>query len=103
MEKPEIHSSRNQYKFLNCFYLLVVGTGSTRSSVHRFQNSKKYTVEVGQGNLKLTFSTDQGKMINYVNSRSLVCKVPDSSIIICYLKFMLTFSTSMNFFKILFS
>uniref|UniRef100_A0A7N2KY22 Alpha-mannosidase n=1 Tax=Quercus lobata TaxID=97700 RepID=A0A7N2KY22_QUELO len=48
------------------------GTGSTRSSVHRFQNSKKYTVEVGQGNLKLTFSTDQGKMINYVNSRSLV-------------------------------
>ncbi|KAK4603125.1 hypothetical protein RGQ29_011909 [Quercus rubra] len=46
--------------------------GSTRSSVHRFQNSKKYTVEVGQGNLKLTFSTDQGKMINYVNSRSLV-------------------------------
>lgn len=48
------------------------GTGSTRSSVHRFQNSKKYTVQVGQGNLKLTFSTDQGKMINYVNSRSLV-------------------------------
>ncbi|XP_075643637.1 putative alpha-mannosidase At5g13980 [Castanea sativa] len=48
------------------------GAGSTRSSVHRFQNSKKYTVEVGQGNLKLTFSTDQGKMINYVNSRNLV-------------------------------
>ncbi|KAL0014657.1 hypothetical protein SO802_001726 [Lithocarpus litseifolius] len=48
------------------------GVGSTRSSVHRFQNSKNYTVDVGQGNLKLTFSTDQGKMINYVNSRSLV-------------------------------
>uniref|UniRef100_A0A2N9ECH2 alpha-mannosidase n=1 Tax=Fagus sylvatica TaxID=28930 RepID=A0A2N9ECH2_FAGSY len=48
------------------------GASSTRSSVHRFQSSKKYTVEVGQGNLKLTFSTDEGKIINYVNSRSLV-------------------------------
>ena len=81
------------------FYLSVVGTGSTRSSVHRFQSSKKNTVEVGQGNLKLTFSTTQGKMINFVNSRSLVCNAPKSSIVTCYLKFMLTFSFSMNFFE----
>ena len=81
------------------FYLSVVGTGSTRSSVHRFQSSKKNTVEVGQGNLKLTFSTTQGKMINFVNSRSLVCNAPESSIVTCYLKFILTFSFSMNFFE----
>ncbi|XP_062151727.1 probable alpha-mannosidase At5g13980 [Alnus glutinosa] len=48
------------------------GASSTRSSVYTFQRGEESTVEVGQGNLKLSFSTDQGKMINYVNSRSLV-------------------------------
>ncbi|KAK9272279.1 hypothetical protein L1049_002650 [Liquidambar formosana] len=48
------------------------GSGSNRSSVHTFQRSEKSTVEVGNGNLKLTFSADQGKLTNYVNSKSSV-------------------------------
>ncbi|XP_062010431.1 probable alpha-mannosidase At5g13980 isoform X2 [Rosa rugosa] len=48
------------------------GASSTRSSVYTFQSREKSTIEVGQGNVKLSFSTDQGKMTNYVNSRSLV-------------------------------
>ncbi|XP_027351852.1 probable alpha-mannosidase At5g13980 [Abrus precatorius] len=47
-------------------------TGSTRSSVVRYQSSENSEFEVGQGNLKLTFSTDQEKCTNYVNIRSLV-------------------------------
>ncbi|KAJ7971780.1 Alpha-mannosidase [Quillaja saponaria] len=49
--------------------------GSTRSSVHTYHGSEKPTIEVGQGNLKLAFSTNQGKLTNYVNSRSSVEKL----------------------------
>ena len=55
---------------------LGTGVSSTRSSVYTFQSGEKSTIEVGQGNVKLSFSTDQGKMINYVNHRSLVCPAP---------------------------
>ncbi|KAJ1407827.1 Glycosyl hydrolase family 38, C-terminal [Sesbania bispinosa] len=47
-------------------------TGSTRSSIHTYQSSEKSRFEVGQGNLKLIFSTDQEKYTNYVNIRSSV-------------------------------
>ncbi|KAL5581467.1 hypothetical protein UlMin_013909 [Ulmus minor] len=49
-----------------------VGVSSTRSSAHTFQTSDTSTIEVGQGNLKLTLSADKGKFSNYVNKRSLV-------------------------------
>ncbi|BBH00579.1 Glycosyl hydrolase family 38 protein [Prunus dulcis] len=55
------------------------GACSTRSSVYTFQGREKSTVEVGQGNVKLTFSTDQGKMTNYVNRRSLVEELVEQS------------------------
>lgn len=48
------------------------GSGSTKSSVHTFQIIESSTVEVGHGNLKLTFSRDHGKLTNYINSQSLV-------------------------------
>lgn len=73
------------------FSLLVTGTSSIRSSLYQFQSGEKSTVEVGQGNLKLTFSTNYGKITNYVNSRSLVCNAPNTFIITYYLKLMLTF------------
>lgn len=57
---------------------MVTGASTTRSSVYTIQSKEKSTIEVGQGNVKLTFSTDEGKMINYVNSRSLVCAPPQS-------------------------
>lgn len=47
-------------------------TGSTRSSVHTYNSNEKSKFEVGQGDLKLTFSTDQEKCTNYVNIRNLV-------------------------------
>ncbi|QCD96917.1 lysosomal alpha-mannosidase [Vigna unguiculata] len=47
-------------------------TGTTRSSVATYKSSEKSKFEVGQGNLKLTFSTDQEKRTNYVNTRNLV-------------------------------
>ena len=42
----------------------------------------------------------RGFVASFVNNRSLVCNAPESSIVTCYLKFMLTFSISMNFFQI---
>ncbi|KAK7395992.1 hypothetical protein VNO78_16657 [Psophocarpus tetragonolobus] len=47
-------------------------TGSTRSSVDTYKSSEKSKFEVGQGNLKLKFSTVQEKSTNYVNIRNLV-------------------------------
>ncbi|XVE67611.1 hypothetical protein DITRI_Ditri09bG0001700 [Diplodiscus trichospermus] len=48
------------------------GTGSAKSSIYQFQRGDKSAIEVGEGNLKLTISAPQGKMINYVNRRNLV-------------------------------
>lgn len=50
--------------------LAFVGARSSKSSVYTFR-SEKSTVEVGQGNLMLTFSAK--KDANYVNNRSSVC------------------------------
>lgn len=46
--------------------------GSTKSSIYKFQRGEKSAIKVGEGNLKLTISASQGKIINYVNSRNLV-------------------------------
>ncbi|KAM1296215.1 hypothetical protein ACFX2I_023089 [Malus domestica] len=59
--------------------LLGKGAGSTRSSVQTFQSREESTIEVGQGNVKLTFSTNQGKMTKYVNRRSLVEELVEQS------------------------
>lgn len=54
-------------------FSFVVGSRATRSSVHTFETTDENTVQIGKGNLKLTFSSDQGKRRNYVNSRTSVC------------------------------
>ncbi|XP_072971549.1 probable alpha-mannosidase At5g13980 [Typha angustifolia] len=43
---------------------------STRYSSQEIQNSN--TLEIGQGNLKLQFATDEGMLFRYFNNRSLV-------------------------------
>ncbi|KDP41855.1 hypothetical protein JCGZ_26873 [Jatropha curcas] len=48
------------------------GARSSKSSMYTFQGSDQSTIEVGQGNLKLSFSADESKHTNYINSRSLV-------------------------------
>ncbi|KAK7360609.1 hypothetical protein VNO77_02616 [Canavalia gladiata] len=45
---------------------------STISKMHRSQGSTNKSIEVGQGNLKLFYSEDEGKLTHYVNSRTLV-------------------------------
>ncbi|CAG7879288.1 unnamed protein product [Brassica rapa] len=46
------------------------GGYSSKSHVSRYQNGEQSTVDVGHEHLKLSFSTDQGKGINYYNSRT---------------------------------
>ncbi|KAL8557447.1 hypothetical protein ACS0TY_004754 [Phlomoides rotata] len=48
------------------------GARSTRSSIQSFQDSDGYNFEVGHDHLKLTFSSEEGKMIHYVNHKSAV-------------------------------
>uniref|UniRef100_A0A5B7CBJ8 Alpha-mannosidase n=1 Tax=Davidia involucrata TaxID=16924 RepID=A0A5B7CBJ8_DAVIN len=55
------------------------GASSTRSSVYSFQRGEKSNVEVGQGNLKLTFLTGEGKLTHYINSRSSVKETVEQS------------------------
>ncbi|KAK7290561.1 hypothetical protein RIF29_05069 [Crotalaria pallida] len=49
-----------------------IGHSSTISTVHRSEGSANNSIEVGQGNLKLLYSADEGKLTHYVNSRNLV-------------------------------
>ncbi|XP_010249229.1 PREDICTED: alpha-mannosidase At3g26720-like [Nelumbo nucifera] len=48
------------------------GASSTRSTVYTTQGNEDGTIEVGQGNLRLIYSLKEGKLIQYVNTRSLV-------------------------------
>lgn len=48
------------------------GAGSTRSSVQLFRDSDMSNFAVGYDHLKLTFSSQEGKPIHYVNHRSAV-------------------------------
>ncbi|KAK2968814.1 hypothetical protein RJ640_028207 [Escallonia rubra] len=52
---------------------------STMSRVYTSEGSIDKTVEVGQGNLKLLYSADEGKLTHYVNSRSLVTASAEQS------------------------
>lgn len=45
---------------------------STISEVYTSEGSTDFTVEVGQGNLKLLYKANEGKLTHYINGRSLV-------------------------------
>ncbi|KAF5188202.1 Alpha-mannosidase [Thalictrum thalictroides] len=48
------------------------GSLTTLSTIYTSLGSENDSLEVGQGNLKLTYAVDKGKLIHYTNSRSLV-------------------------------
>lgn len=43
------------------------------SLVYTSEASVDNTLEVGQGNLRLHYTADEGKLMRYVNRRNLVC------------------------------
>ncbi|KAA8530055.1 hypothetical protein F0562_004764 [Nyssa sinensis] len=55
------------------------GASSTISTVYTSKESTDNIVEVGQGNLKLLYSADEGKLTRYVNSRNLVTAFSEQS------------------------
>ncbi|KAG8385026.1 hypothetical protein BUALT_Bualt04G0180100 [Buddleja alternifolia] len=48
------------------------GGGSARSSIEHFRDSDRSTFEVGHEHLKLTFSSEEGKLTHFVNHRTSV-------------------------------
>ncbi|XP_022939163.1 probable alpha-mannosidase At5g13980 [Cucurbita moschata] len=54
------------------------GVNSIKSSIHTFPSGDISTFQVGNGNLQLKFSADQGKIV-YGNSKSLVDELVDQS------------------------
>ncbi|XP_043724653.1 probable alpha-mannosidase At5g13980 isoform X2 [Telopea speciosissima] len=48
------------------------GSSAIASTLHTSAGSENGTIEVGQGNLKLIYSIDEGKLTQYINSRSSV-------------------------------
>ncbi|GLT27152.1 hypothetical protein SLA2020_021760 [Shorea laevis] len=55
------------------------GASSTKSSICTFQRGEKSDIEVGPGNLKLTFSADLGKVTNYAYSRNSIEELVEES------------------------
>lgn len=51
---------------------MKLGARSKRSSIQSFQDSDRYNFEVGHDHLKLTFSSEEGEMIHYVNHKTAV-------------------------------
>ncbi|CAM8986736.1 unnamed protein product [Rhodiola kirilowii] len=48
------------------------GASASKSSVSTYNTNESFTVEVGHGNLKLKFSSSNGKPAQYINSRTSV-------------------------------
>ncbi|GAB4847368.1 hypothetical protein Ancab_026426 [Ancistrocladus abbreviatus] len=48
------------------------GAKSKRSSVYRYQDSRRSTFDVGSDKMKISFSADSGKLIHYSNSKNSV-------------------------------
>lgn len=59
--------------FRTFFWMLKLGARSTSSSIKLLEDSDRSKFEVGYDHLKLTFSSEEGKPIQYVNHRSAVC------------------------------
>lgn len=55
---------------------------SKRQIVYKSETSKNYTVSVGMGNLKLVYSGNDGKLAQYINSRTLVCHYVSVSVLL---------------------
>lgn len=55
-------------------YFFDAGVNSIKSSIHIFPSAELSTFQVGNGDLQLKFSSDQGKII-YGNSKSSVCNL----------------------------
>ncbi|KAJ0047951.1 hypothetical protein Pint_16953 [Pistacia integerrima] len=53
--------------------------GSTVSTVYSSEQSMTNNIEIGQGNLKLLYSADGGKLTHYVNNRNLVTATAEQS------------------------
>lgn len=97
---PVLPNSQNEF-LISMLSLSFAGGHSIRSSIQTFESSDKSTVEVGQGNLKLIFSSDKRKPINYINNKSLVCNITNDWRIPFHL--MLTFPFSYLFKFVIFS
>ncbi|XP_050383972.1 alpha-mannosidase At3g26720-like [Argentina anserina] len=52
---------------------------STVSTVYTSKGNTNKTIEVGQGNLKLLYSANEGKLARYLNSRNMVTAVAEQS------------------------
>ncbi|KAE8672445.1 Detected protein of unknown function [Hibiscus syriacus] len=57
----------------------VKGRSSTISTVHTYEASDNNTIEVGQGSLKLLYSADEGKLMRYVNTKTLITAFTEQS------------------------
>lgn len=80
---------------LNCIWKLEhdwnschrhsIGAGikSIKSSIHTFPSAELPTFQVGNGNLQLKFSADQGKII-YGNSKSKVCNLTNIKLLLLF-------------------
>ncbi|PRQ16859.1 putative alpha-mannosidase [Rosa chinensis] len=53
-------------------HLKIAATTSERHTVYKTETSQNETIKVGPGNLKLIYSGNDGKLIQYTNSRSSV-------------------------------
>lgn len=62
-----------------CALFVAEGGSSIMSTVYTSEEITDATIEVGRGSLKLLYSTNEGKLSHYVNSRSLVCKFSQAS------------------------
>lgn len=62
---------------------ITEGSESIISKWHLSNGNADKTIEIGQGNLKLLYTSNEGKLASYINSRNLVCYVRSPSLVVC--------------------
>ena len=65
------------------FSHFILADATSVRQEYKSESRKNDTIKVGPGKLKLIYSGNQGKLAQYVNSKSLVCYLAPASVMEC--------------------
>lgn len=75
---------RERFTLCDLFTYAASSSSSIKSIPYTFSGSQTGVIEIGRGNLKLIYSGDDGKLTQYVNSKSSVCNLQNASYFYLY-------------------
>ena len=82
------HGETQSHIIINAYYVLfshfILAAATSGRQEYMPESRQNDTIKVGPGNLKLIYSGNEGKLTQYINSKSLVCYLPPLTLMECW-------------------